>query len=315
MLLTLSITRLSFSKMWQTILSGKVWQGEIRNRAKNGQYYWVDTTITPRLDEHGQPKKFIAIRHDITKRKELERQKDEFIGIASHELKTPVTSLKGYTQILHTRFIKQGNHDAAAFMAKMDGQINKLNSLIQDLLDVTKIQTGKLQFHIETFDVNLLASEVIESLQLTTDRHTLSLQGKVKKNITGDRERIGQVLTNLLSNAIKYSPYDSQIIVSLSATKAQAKICVRDFGVGIALDKQPLIFKRFYRVTGAKQDTFPGLGLGLFISAQLIKRHHGQIWVESTQGKGSLFCFTLPFNGLAIKNQPNKLAEVELMHD
>lgn len=304
-----------FKEMWDTILSGKVWRGEIRNRSKLSNYYWVDTTITPLLDKSGKPKQFIAIRNDITKRKELERQKDEFIGIASHELKTPVTSLKGYVQVLHKRFMKQNDNVSALFMAKMDAQINKLNSLIQDLLDVTKIETGKLQFHVEVFEIDILVKEIVEALQLTTEKHTIHVVCESKWHIAGDRERIGQVITNLLSNAIKYSPHSSEIIVTIESSQSEVKICVKDFGVGIAKEKQPHLFERFYRVSGAKEDTFPGLGLGLYISAELIKRHNGRIWVESEKGCGSTFCFTIPLFQKGIKSKKNSLVTEEMKHE
>lgn len=280
--------------LWKTILSGNIWKGEIRNKTKNGKYYWVDTTITPLLDEKGKPEQFIAIHYDITKLKDLEKQKDEFIGIASHELKTPVTSLKGYAQVLRKRFIKDGNKVAVSYMDKMDSQINKLSFLIQDLLDVTKIETGKLQFHTEIIDMNHLVKEILETMQLTTEKHLIVTQGKIKHAVFGDRERIGQVMINLISNAIKYSPKSDKIHVLLSSDTNTVKICIKDYGVGIPKEKQKHVFKRFYRVSGAKEDTFPGLGLGLYISAEIIKRHQGDMSVESTTGEGSTFCFILP---------------------
>jgi PAS domain S-box-containing protein len=294
-----------FAQMWETILSGKIWQGEIRNRAKDGSHYWVNTTITPLLDEQGKPKKFIAIRHDITKRKELEQQKDEFISIATHELKTPVTSLKGYVQVLHRNFMRIGDHTSASYMAKMETQINKLSSLINDILDGTKIEAGKLKFYKEHFDMNALVAEVVEALQLTTERHQLIVSGKIKHTVFGDRERVGQVITNILSNAIKYSPQSDKINIKLSSTKTEAKVSVQDFGVGISKEKQHQVFERFYRVSGFKENTYPGLGLGLYISSELIKRHNGHIGVESEKGKGSTFFFTLPY----INNGRSKYVE------
>lgn len=288
--------------LWDIILSGKIWRGEIRNRTRHGKYYWVDTTITPLLNENGKPEKFIAIRYDITKRKELERQKDEFIGVASHELKTPVTSLKAYVQVMHKRFMEKNDLASAKYMGKMLNQINKLSTLIQDLLDITKIETGKLQFHEEYSNINELATEVIEVMQLTTDKHLIIKRGEVHKKVYADSERIGQVITNFISNAIKYSPDSERIIVKLFSNSKEARICVQDFGVGIQKEKQAKIFERFYRVTGAKEDTFPGLGLGLYISTEIIRRHNGKIWVKSKEAKGSTFCFSLPFSRKNIRN-------------
>jgi PAS domain S-box-containing protein len=304
-----------FSQMWKTILSGKVWHGEIRNRTRDGTLYWVDTTVTPLLNEDRKPVQFIAIHYEVTQRKQLERQKDEFIGIASHELKTPVTSLKGYVQVMEKRFTKQGDLKSAGLMAKMDAQINKLNTLIQDLLDVTKIETGKLQFHADVFDLNELVLEIIEAMQLTTERHQILKRGTVNKLVYADRERIGQVLINLLSNAIKYSPNADKIIVRLIPEKDYVTVAVVDFGVGIAKEKQSHLFERFYRVTGTTENTFPGLGLGLYISAELIRRHRGRIWLDSKTGKGAAFYFTLPWGNHIQSTQLNSLIEKEIRHE
>ncbi len=250
---------------------------------------------------HNKNKKIIAaasIINDISKQKELERQKDEFLGIASHELKTPVTSIKAYAQVLQVIFSRKGDTKAVEQLQKMDTQVNKLTNLISDLLDVTKIQQGRLEFHEEYFDFNDLVAEIVEELQLTTRRHKIIKQLGKSKNIYADRERIGQVLVNLLSNAIKYSPNSKKIIVTTNINKGQATFCVEDFGVGIPKDKKNKVFEQFFRVSGPAENTFPGLGLGLYVSSEIVKREGGRIWVESAQGRGSTFCFSLPIKKL-----------------
>jgi signal transduction histidine kinase len=169
-----------------------------------------------------------------------------------------------------------------------------LTSLIGDLLDVTKLQEGKLQFQAEDFDFNALVNELVEEVQRTTDRHMIIKELGPTRIVNGDRDRIGQVLTNFLTNAIKYSPQSDKIVVQTISDKAQVILSVQDFGIGIAQDKLPHIFERFYRVTGENQETYPGLGLGLYISSEIITRQKGQIWVESSVGKGSTFFFSLP---------------------
>jgi PAS domain S-box-containing protein len=238
---------------------------------------------------------------DISKRKQAEkhlqelfRQKDEFIGIASHELKTPVTSIKGYTQILKMRFAQEKNSKAVELLGRMDRQIDKLTTLINDLLDVTKIEGGKFQFHHTHFDFNELVTEIVEEMQQTTQQHTIITKLTLTSKIYGDRDRIGQVITNFLSNAIKYSPGSDKIILTTLKEPKKITLCVQDFGIGISKEKQPNVFDRFFRVSGLKEDTFPGLGLGLFISAEIVKRHHGTISVKSIKDKGSTFCFILP---------------------
>ncbi len=244
------------------------------------------------------------MEREMAERKKLEQQKDEFIGIASHELKTPVTSVKAFTQVLQNRFTKAGDEISASLLMKMDAQLNKLTVLITDLLDVTKIENGQLQFHEEYFDFNEVIEENVEEMQRTTDKHTLSKKLATTKTIYGDRDRIGQVLINLISNAIKYSPQTDEIIVSTKVTKDSVTACVKDFGIGIPKDKQEKVFERFYRAADKSIETYPGMGLGLYISSEIVKRQCGKIWVESTKGKGSSFCFSLP-----IKEKENKMQD------
>jgi PAS domain S-box-containing protein len=225
---------------------------------------------------------------------ELSKQKDEFIGIASHELKTPVTSIKAYTQLLQHRFQKNEDSKSAEMLGKMNYQLDKLTSLIGDLLDVTKIEGGKLQFNERFFDFNELVDEIVEEMQRTSTSHTLVKKLAPTKSIYGDRDRIGQVITNFLTNAIKYSPTADKVIIKSIIDKENITLCVQDFGVGISKDDQEKVFGRFYRVSGDKQETYPGLGLGLYITAEIIKRQNGKIWVESEKGTGSTFCFSLP---------------------
>jgi signal transduction histidine kinase len=225
---------------------------------------------------------------------ELSYQKDEFIGIASHELKTPVTSIKGYTQLLERRFRQAGDERAAQLLKKMDMQLNKLTTLIGDLLDVTKIENGKLLYHPSAFDLNELIKEVVEETQRTTIKHRIVLELSASVILSADRDRIGQVLTNLFTNAIKYSPSSEIIRVKMVLQDETVVISVQDYGIGIPKEKQPHLFERFFRVEGESQATYPGLGIGLYITAEFIKRHDGSIWVESEEGEGTTFSFSLP---------------------
>jgi signal transduction histidine kinase len=179
-------------------------------------------------------------------------------------------------------------------LGKLDKQVNRLSSLISDLLDVTKIHTGRLQFNETEFDFNTLVEEVIEDVQHTSSKHQIKKELRFKGMMIGDTERISQVITNLLTNAIKYSPDANEIIIYTKETDGQVQLCLQDFGIGISAHKKDLVFEQFYRVSGSKQHTFPGLGLGLYISSEIIKRLNGRIWVNSVEGKGSTFCFSLP---------------------
>ncbi len=224
----------------------------------------------------------------------LSRQKDEFIGIASHELKTPVTSIKAYTQLLERRFKQSGDARSAELLHKMDVQLNKLTDLIGDLLDITRIESGKLQLHKTSFDFNELVAEIVEETQRTTPTHHILLECSSPVTLFADRDRIGQVLINLLTNAIKYSPHAETVIVRTSCDGQEVVTSVQDFGIGIAREKQDHIFERFFRVGGENQATYPGLGLGLYISSEFVKRHQGSMHVESEEGKGTTISFSLP---------------------
>ncbi len=267
---------------------------EFRLNHSDGSVHWCVANGKPQYRSDGTFSGYIGACIDITEQKHLQQQKDDFIGIASHELKTPVTSIKAYTQVLEKMLHKKGESKEAAMISRMDGQINRLTSLIGDLLDVTKINSGKLQFNDLDFNFNPMVSELIEDLQRTTDKHTLIEEYDQDAIVFGDKERIGQVISNLITNAIKYSPNSGEIVIRTSIKDKELTLCVQDFGIGIASDKLDRVFEQFYRVSGDMQHTFPGLGLGLYISSEIIKREGGRIWVNSSEGKGSTFCFSLP---------------------
>lgn len=260
---------------------------------KDGTLFPVSFSVAP-LTDGGKLQGAVLEFQDITKRKELERQKDEFIGVASHELKTPVTSIKAYAQVLQSRFEEARDMRSADLVGKMDGQLDKLTNLIADLLDVTKIQGGRLLFHETYFGFNKLAKEISEEIQRTTNRHNIQLKLGPERTVFADRDRTGQVLTNFLTNAIKYSPHSKRIALTTSVENGNIQLCVKDYGVGISKSKQKKVFERFYRISGPKEDTYPGLGLGLYISSEIVRRQGGRIWVKSEAKKGSTFCFSLP---------------------
>ncbi|RKR84956.1 PAS domain S-box-containing protein [Mucilaginibacter gracilis] len=272
----------------------KFHESQFRIQHTGGQLRHIICTGNPQYDAEGNFSGYIGACVDITELKQLQRQKDDFIGIASHELKTPVTSIKAYAQLLESIMRKKGDVKEAFMISKMDVQINRLTVLIEDLLDVTKITSGRLQFHQSWFDFNRMLQEVIEELQRTTTKHTLIEDLNSETQIYADKDRIGQVLINLITNAIKYSPGSDEIIISSKIVDGTVEVCVRDFGIGIAKDKLGKVFEQFYRVSGDKEHTFPGLGLGLYISSEIIKREGGKIWVNSIEGQGSTFCFSLP---------------------
>ena len=230
---------------------------------------------------------------DISVRKEFEQRKDDFISIASHELKTPITSMKVFTQLLARRFETRADDATLSLINKVDTQLNKLIVLISDLLDVSRVHAGKLELRLEQFSITDLVNETIESLEQTTT-HKIIIKDGHQINVNADKERIGQVITNFLTNAIKYSPPHKKIIVEIKSDNKTVSVGVQDYGIGISKEEKEKIFERFYQSNGSSSHTFPGLGMGLYICSEIIARHNGKITVESQKNKGSHFIFTIP---------------------
>jgi len=220
--------------------------------------------------------------------------RDDFISVASHELRTPVTSLKIYTQVLQRQAERRDDQELSSALAKMGVQINKITTLIGDMLDVSKIESGKLAIQQEPFDLNAVVTEAIEGVRAASTSHSIGHTGRIESDVRGDPDRIGQVITNLLSNAIKYSPRRTEILVRLGEAHGEVFVEVEDFGIGIDQDHLDRIFERFYRVNSLDEKTFPGLGIGLYISREIVHRHGGSLEVTSTKGAGTQFRVTLP---------------------
>ncbi len=248
----------------------------------------------PLFDPTGVPYAVCGISTDITERKELEKRKDDFISMASHELKTPVTSLVAFAELLQLLCEQEGDAKYLPYLSKMNTQLARLTRLMSDVLDFSKIQAGKLALQKTFVDLTALVKETVETLQLTTKKHQLLVAGEVKTQVWADQDRIGQVLTNLLANAIRYSPEQGKILVHLSEEENSVTLAVQDFGIGIPREQQGKIFERYYRVGGTTENTFPGLGMGLYISHEIVQQHGGSMWVDSAAGQGSTFSFSLP---------------------
>lgn len=225
--------------------------------------------------------------------------KDQFLSLASHELKTPIAAIKGYAQLTQRRLHKIPDSSPATratqeSLSKIAEQSNRLTALVNDLLDVSRIQAGKLELRLDDCDLAALCRQAVEEQQTSTERAIDLTLPKEPVVLQADCERLGQVLNNLISNALKYSDPKTRVHVILTRQGQQAQVRVQDQGVGIPSDELPFIFERFFRARTAREGNQRGLGLGLAISKEIIERHQGHIWAESEEGQGSTFVFELP---------------------
>ncbi|MEO6454561.1 MAG: PAS domain-containing protein [Ginsengibacter sp.] len=282
---------------WQKAFESKnEYVGECRFKKHSGGYSWFTLKTVPVKNDKGEVGLWIGTATDIHDKKIVEQQKDQFISIASHELKTPVTTIKAYGQIAESLLEKAGENQALSMIKKMGIQVNKLTTLIGDLLDISKIHQGKLIYNEDFFDFNDLAKEVVEDMQKTSASHKIKIHLDTTAEIYGDKNKLSQVINNLISNAIKYSPKADAIIVSTKLKNDGIELGVQDFGIGISAHEQLHVFEQFYRVTSGNQSTFPGMGIGLYICSEIITRQGGKIWVESIIDKGSTFYIWLPYD-------------------
>ena len=280
----------------ECIKSGREFNLEHRFRIRDGHYRWQLSRAVPLKDANGNIESWVGTSTDIQEIKELDLQKDHFISIASHELKTPITSIKGYIQILLSTYNESKDEFLKKSLAAVDKQIIKLTNLISDLLDLSKLKLGNLHLVKESFNMNELIEEVVEEIRLINKDYQIEVTFKTNANIFADRERVAQVIINFLTNAIKYSPRNKLIQVKSFLKENHMTVLVKDQGIGINKKSQEKIFERFYRVEGKNEETYPGFGIGLFISSEIIRRHNGEIGVKSLPGKGSQFHFSLPID-------------------
>ena len=285
----------SLAQGWESSLkTGKTFNSEARLKNKNGMYSWHLVQGEPIKSEQGTIIKWIGAFTDIENLKEEQKQKNDFLSMASHELRTPVTTIKGYGQIIERLLEEKNDLKTLGFVKKMTKQVNRLDTLITDLLDITKMQKGGLIRNESVFNFNDLVKEVIDDMQKTTFTHQIIDNLNADLEIKGDKDKLSQVLNNLISNATKYSPAADKIIVSTQIVKDGVQLSVQDFGIGISIEGQQRVFEQFYRVAGENQSTFQGMGIGLYICAEIIKKEGGTIWVESAGVKGSMFYVWLP---------------------
>ncbi len=220
---------------------------------------------------------------------EAEQWNNDLLSVAGHELRTPLAVLKLQTQHLQKRLARQGLDDEVAILAQMETQIQKMERLNADLLNISKVQAGRLAYVEERVDLNKLLRESAEVMHQVHPTHTIVVRGAATTCLLGDKDRLGQVFINLLSNAIKYSPDADTVEVEIRSS-AEAH------GIGIPQEQREHIFERFYRVVDPSTNAIAGLGIGLYLVAEIIKHHRGTITVESALGQGSTFHVALPLS-------------------
>lgn len=284
----------SHSLILQVLTTGKaIVDREYVIDKENKRKIHLLASATPIFNREGKVIAAASILNDITQQKELEERKDDFVNMASHELKTPITSMKLYVESLSSRLGDKSGERTKKTLDSIKYQIIRLQNLVSDLLDVSRLQTGKLSFNKEEFRLDSLVAETAQELQGSA-KQTILCSTSSHLRVSADKFRIYQVLTNIMTNAIKYSPAQSQIKIKVVKEDGRAIVSVQDSGIGITKEQQKKIFDRLYQVTDDTEKTFPGFGMGLYISKEIIKRHKGNIWVESEKGKGSIFYFSLP---------------------
>ncbi len=281
------------------IQEGIEFEMEFRMLNKTGEYRWHLSQSIPVKDDLGITRKWISSTIDIHDRKEESQRKDNFIKMVSHELKTPVTSIKGYVQIL--LMMSEENRESLdpqlfkTSLVRIEKQVLKLTRLITEMLDLSRLEDNKLALQKETFEINVLVAETIEDMSYSNANHEIILHNDYHGFVEGDRDRIGQVLINFIANAIKYSQDNKPIDIHVTLEdKNFVAVSISDYGIGIEEKDHLKIFDRFYRVGGKNEQTYPGFGIGLFIAKSIIERHHGFINVESKINEGSKFTFYLP---------------------
>jgi PAS domain S-box-containing protein len=272
---------------------------EVTHRAfrHDGQYRWILSRAFPLKDEHGDIQRWFGVSTDIhdlvTAQKELEQRKDDFVSLVCHELRTPLASIKGYSQLLE-RATRDNDAITHTLVKKQLASVSTLSALVSDLLEVSRIQSNSLSYKHSSFDVYKLIADTIELVRNTHKSCKIKHTNRIESVILyADWMRIQQVLINILNNAIKYNQRNKEIVLETVKEGENIIISVQDFGIGIPQCEQDRLFEQFYRASHTIE-RFSGLGIGLYLSKQIVQHHGGDIWLESDVGKGSTFYIRLP---------------------
>jgi two-component system, OmpR family, phosphate regulon sensor histidine kinase PhoR len=278
----------------ESLRTGKIFEIENRyRRGRDGAYRWHLNRAVPLKNEKGEITFWVGTATDIEDQKREMERKDEFIGVASHELKTPLTSLKGYLQLISMYNRDELPTVIKQYIGKANIAIKKLQFLVDDLLDVSKIKAGRLNYNIDMVNLKIITDACVENAIHMNPSYSFEVDNCKEYMVKGNSERLEQVLMNLINNAVKYSQGSKRVIVKTQKYENWVRVSVTDFGIGLSEEQQYKIFERFYRVEDKKNMT-SGLGMGLYISSEIVNTHNGKLGVESKLGEGSTFYFDLP---------------------
>jgi two-component system sensor histidine kinase VicK len=256
---------------------------------------WLRAIGNLKSDPSGTFSAFTGVVMDVSEQKKDEQRKSDFIGMVSHELKTPLTSLSAFVQMLHAKAKASGDTFSAGALHQANKQAKKMKTMINGFLNVSRLESGQINLDMQRFDIEELISEVEEEISFTSNATSITFHPCKPVYVMADRDKIAQVISNLLSNALKYSPKDKPIEVECHELDGFIKLTVKDQGIGIAPHAIERLFQRYYRVQGVNP-TISGFGIGLYLCFEIIQRHNGEIGVESKEGEGSTFWFTLPLS-------------------
>jgi PAS domain S-box-containing protein len=273
---------------------GNSFSGKLIKYRKDGSEYYNECDASPVFDSNGNITNYIYIMRDISEKVSVENKKDELFSVVSHEIKTPLTAINGFVDILRHHINENSANKNKMYLGIIKNEVDRLVSLTNEMLETTRIKMSGVVPNKQPSDLDEVIRQAIKNIKITADVHKINRRGKVGELINCDKDRIKQVVTNLLTNAVKYSSQDRDVYVRIKTENSNAIVSVQDFGIGIPPNKQQRVFERFYRATDKNQSV--STGLGLYISAEIIRSHGGKIWVESTEGKGSTFYFSLPFS-------------------
>lgn len=262
----------------------------------DGKIRWVRGIGTVQKDEHGVNRYFTGVVHEITEQKQDEMRKNDFIGMVSHELKTPLTSLTAIVQISNLKLKDSEDQFLASAMENAYRQVTRMNAMIDGFLNISRLESGKILIEKRVFDLEQLLQEAISETELTTTSHVIQLESCGPVEVVADRDKISSVISNLMSNAVKYSPKGKHIDLRCTMSANEITVSVKDEGMGIKREDVERVFERYYRVKTSHTQMISGFGIGLYLSAEIIQRHDGKIWAESESGVGSTFYFSLPLS-------------------